>query len=118
MKICMAVGDFDRAIAVGKEVVGRHPLMTGRFTGNQTKPNTNLMHDLHSVEAKIDMSNTEGIMYVVAHPTTTPLDKDNRIYTMRNFMALKYFHIVNQKQGIEEYSSMIRLLIHLTELNS
>lgn len=44
MKICMAVGDFDRAIAVGKEVVGRHPLMTGRFTGNQTKPNTNLMH--------------------------------------------------------------------------
>ena len=89
MKICMAVGDFDRAIAVGKEVVGRHPLMTGRFTGNQTKPNTNLMHDLHSVEAKIDMSNTEGIMYVVAHPTTTPLDKDNRIYTMRN--ALPYW---------------------------
>lgn len=89
MKICMAVGDFDRAIAVGKEVVGRHPLMTGRFTGNQTKSNTNLMHDLHSVEAKIDMSNTEGIMYVVAHPTTTPLDKDNRIYTMRN--ALPYW---------------------------
>lgn len=35
------------------------------------------------------MSNTEGIMYVVAHPTTTPLDKDNRIYTMRN--ALPYW---------------------------
>ena len=84
MKLCMATGDFDRAITVGKEVVGRHPLMTERFTGNQTKPNTNLMHDLHSVEAKIDMNNTEGIMYVVAHPTTTPLDKDNRIYTMRN----------------------------------
>lgn len=84
MKLCMATGDFDRAITVGKEVVERHPLMTERFTGNQTKPNTNLMHDLHSVEAKIDMNNTEGIMYVVAHPTTTPLDKDNRIYTMRN----------------------------------
>ena len=84
MKLCMATGDFDRAITVGKEVVGRHPLMTERFTGNQTKPNTNLMHDLHSVEAKIDMNNTEGIMYVVAHPTTTPLDKDNRIYTMCN----------------------------------
>lgn len=84
MKLCMATGDFDRAITVGKEIVGRHPLMTERFTGNQTKPNTNLMHDLHSVEAKIDMNNTEGIMYVVAHPTTTPLDKDNRIYTMRN----------------------------------
>lgn len=89
VKLCMATGDFDRAIAVGKEVVGRHPLMTQRFTGNQTKPNTNLMHDLHSVEAKVDMSNTEGIMYVVAHPTTTPLDKDNRIYTMRN--ALPYW---------------------------
>lgn len=84
MKLCMATGDLDRAITVGKEIVGRHPLMTERFTGNQTKPNTNLMHDLHSVEAKIDMNNTEGIMYVVAHPTTTPLDKDNRIYTMRN----------------------------------
>ena len=84
MKLCMATGDFDRAITVGKEVVGRHPLMTERFTGNQTKPNTNLMHDLHSVEAKIDMNNTEGIMYVVAHPSTTPLDGSNRIYTMRN----------------------------------
>lgn len=34
------------------------------------------------------MSNTEGIMYVVAHPTTTPLDKDNRIYTMRNALPI------------------------------
>ena len=36
MKLCMATGDFDRAITVGKEIVGRHPLMTERFTGNQT----------------------------------------------------------------------------------
>ena len=71
MKICMSLGDFDRAIEVGKEVVARHPLMTQRFTTNQNKPNTNLMHDLHSVEAKIDMSNTEGIMYVVAYPTSS-----------------------------------------------
>ena len=84
MKFCMATGDFDRAIEVGKEVVSRHPLMTQRFTSNKTKANTNLMHDLHSVEAKVDMSNTEGIMYVVAHPSTTPLDNSNRIYTMRN----------------------------------
>ena len=84
MKFCMATGDFDRAIEVGKEVVSRHPLMTQRFTSNKTKANTNLMHDLHSVEAKVDMSNTEGIMYVVAHPSTTPLDGSNRIYTMRN----------------------------------
>lgn len=70
MKICMSLGDFDRAIEIGKEVVARHPLMTQRFTANQNKPNTNLMHDLHSVEAKIDMSNTEGIMFV-PDPTKT-----------------------------------------------
>ncbi len=57
--------------------------MTQRFTTNQNKPNTNLMHDLHSVEAKIDMSNTEGIMYVVAYPDIVEAG-DKRIYTMRN----------------------------------
>ena len=81
MKLCMATGDFDRAITVGKEVVGRHPLMTERFTTNKTKPNTNLMHDLHSVEAKMDMSNTEGILYVVSYPEVEGRD---RINTMRN----------------------------------
>lgn len=84
MKMCMATGDFDRAITIGKEITARHPLMAQRFTGNKNKPHTNLMHDLHSVEAKVDMSNTEGILYVVAHPTTTPLDGDNRIQIMRN----------------------------------
>ena len=88
MKICMALGDFDRALEVGKEVTARCPLMTQRFTANQHKPNTNLMHDLHSVEAKTDPANTEGIMYVVAYPDM-PTDKDNRIYTMRN--ALPYW---------------------------
>lgn len=83
MKVCMALGDFDRAIEVGKEVAGRHPLMEHRFTNNQNKPNTNLMHDLHSVEAKLESGNTEGIMYVVAYPDM-PTDKDNRIQTMRN----------------------------------
>lgn len=83
MKVCMALGDFDRAIEVGKEVAGRHPLMEHRFTNNQNKPNTNLMHDLHSVEAKLESANTEGIMYVVAYPDM-PTDKDNRIQTMRN----------------------------------
>ncbi len=83
MKICMALGDFDRALEVGKEIVAQHPLMKHRFTANQNKKNTNLMHDLHSVEAKTDMSNTEGIMFVVAYPDM-PTDKDNRIYTMRN----------------------------------
>ncbi|MCD7937542.1 MAG: RagB/SusD family nutrient uptake outer membrane protein [Tannerellaceae bacterium] len=68
MKICIELGDYDQAIKVGREVVAQHPLMTERFTPNRTKPNTNLMHDLHSIEAKLDMSNTEGIMYVVAYP--------------------------------------------------
>lgn len=87
MKICMSLGDFDRAIEVGKEIVARHPLMTERFTTNKNKPNTNLMLDLHSVEAKVDMSNTEGIMYVNAFPDvaegTGPGDA-LRTHTIRN----------------------------------
>lgn len=39
------------------------------------------MHDLHSVEAKMDMSNTEGLMYVVSYPDVEGRD---RIQTMRN----------------------------------
>lgn len=81
MKICMTLGDFDRALEIGKEIVAIHPLMTNRFTANQSKPRTNLMHDLHSVEAKLDMSNTEGLMYVVAYPE---VDGSDRIQTMRN----------------------------------
>lgn len=81
MKICMTLGDFDRALEIGKEIVANHPLMTNRFTANQSKAHTNLMHDLHSVEAKLDMSNTEGLMYVVAYPE---VDGSDRIQTMRN----------------------------------
>lgn len=81
MKICMTLGDFDRALEIGKEIVAVHPLMTNRFTANKNKAHTNLMHDLHSVEAKLDMSNTEGLMYVVAYPE---VDGSDRIQTMRN----------------------------------
>ena len=81
MKVAMCLGDFDRAIEIGKEIVANHPLMTARFTSNKNKPNTNLMHDLHSVEAKMDMSNTEGLMYVVSYPDVEGRD---RIQTMRN----------------------------------
>lgn len=80
MKICIELGDYDRAIEVGKEVVAAHPLMTARFTSNSSKPNTNLMFDLHSIEAKMDMANTEGIMYVVSSPGVIG---SNRIETMR-----------------------------------
>ncbi|APU96683.1 RagB/SusD family nutrient uptake outer membrane protein [Sphingobacterium sp. B29] len=81
MKVCMALADFDRAIAIGKEIVAIHPLMKSRFTVNKSKPNTNLMFDLHSVEAKLDGANTEGLMYVVSYPG---VDGSARIRTMRN----------------------------------
>lgn len=68
MKINICLGHFDEAIETGKTITASHPLMTQRFTPNRTKPNTNLMHDLHSVEAKLDMSNTEGLMYIVSYP--------------------------------------------------
>lgn len=80
MKICMSLGKFDRAIEIGNEIVANHPLMTERFTSNKNKARTNLMHDLHSVEAKLDMSNTEGIFYTSSYPD---IDGSVRIYTMR-----------------------------------
>ncbi len=70
MKINIALGAFDDALLIGEQIVAQHPLMTKRFTTNQTKANTNLMHDLHSVEAKLDMSNTEGLMYIVSYPNS------------------------------------------------
>ncbi len=81
MKVCMALADFDRANAIGKEIVAIHPLMKSRFTVNKSRPNTNLMFDLHSVEAKLDGANTEGLMYVVSYPG---VDGSDRIRTMRN----------------------------------
>ena len=68
MKVNICLGHYDKAIEIGKAIVAGHPLMTERFTPNKTKPNTNLMHDLHSVEAKLDMSNKEGLMYIVSYP--------------------------------------------------
>lgn len=71
MKIYMCLGEFDKAIKVGESITASHPLMTHRFTVNKDKANTNLMHDLHSVEAKLDPSNTEGLMYIVNYPNMT-----------------------------------------------
>jgi hypothetical protein len=68
MKINISLGFYDQAIEIGKTITSKHPIMTQRFTVNRTKPNTNLLHDLHSVEAKLDMSNTEGLMYIVSYP--------------------------------------------------
>lgn len=81
MKIEMCLGNFDKAIEIGNFIVGSHPIMTERFTTNKSKPNTNLMHDLHSVEAKLDMTNTEGLMYIVSYPNATGSSKSQ---LMRN----------------------------------
>ncbi len=80
-KVCMANGNFDRAIEISQKIVAKHPLMTTRFTTNQNKPGTNLMWDLHSVDAKLDFSNTEGIMYFVMYPeqVNSELSKKMRI---------------------------------------
>ncbi|WP_026309740.1 RagB/SusD family nutrient uptake outer membrane protein [Niabella aurantiaca] len=92
MKVCMALTDFDRAIEVGKEIVAEHPLMKERFTSNKKSEHGNLMTDLHSVEAKLDMTNTEGLMYVVSYPE---VDGSDRIQTMRN--AVPYWNSGNIK---------------------
>lgn len=96
MKVCMALGNFDRAIEVGNEITSTNPLMTNRFTSNKNKANTNLMHDLHSVEAKLDMSNTEGLMYVVAYPE---VEGSDRIQTMRNGVPFWNFGSVRTPDG-------------------
>jgi hypothetical protein len=99
MKYCMALGDFDRAVQIGNEITAANPLMKARFTSNRNKPNTNLMHDLHSVEAKLDMTNTEGLMYVVSYPE---IEGSDRILLMRNatpYWAAGYILTPDGKTG-------------------
>ena len=67
MKVYMSLGEFDNAIKVGNEIVAKHPLMVNRFTSTKNN-HPNLMFDLHSVEAKSDPANTEGILYGVSEP--------------------------------------------------
>src|SRR5690554_842862 len=104
MKVSMALGNFDRAIEIGNEIIQKHPLMTSRFTVNQTKPRTNLMHDLHSIEAKLDMSNTEGLMYVVSYPE---VDGSARMQTMRN--GVPFWNSGNVRTPSGRSASSIRL---------
>lgn len=111
MKVCMALTDFDRAIAVGKEIVAKHPLMKNRFTANRNKPNTNLMFDLHSVEAKLDVSNTEGLMYVVSYPE---VDGSDRIQLMRN--AVPFWNSGNVKTPDGKAGTNITLAANETDL--
>lgn len=107
MKYCMCLGKWDRAIEIGKEIVAKYPLMTNRFTSNQTKEHTNLMHDLHSVEAKLDMSNTEGLMYVVAYPESGESGTSQRMLLMRN--AVPFWNSGNIKTPAGETGTSINL---------
>lgn len=103
MKLYMSLGEWDKAITVGKEITAKYPLMKSRFTTNQTKANTNLMFDLHSVEAKLDMSNTEGLMYVVSYPE---VEGSDRITLMRNavpYWAAGYITTPTGKTGTTIY---------------
>jgi len=65
MKVYMSLCEWDKAIEVGKAVIAANPMMTQRFTSKKSSPTSNLMLELHSVEGKLDMSNTEGIHYVM-----------------------------------------------------
>lgn len=112
MKVCMALTDFDRAITVGKEIVAKHPLMKNRFTANRNKPNTNLMFDLHSVEAKLDISNTEGLMYVVSYPE---VDGSDRIQLMRN--AVPFWNSGNVKTPDGKAGTNITIAANETDLS-
>ncbi|MCF0168520.1 MAG: RagB/SusD family nutrient uptake outer membrane protein, partial [Bacteroidales bacterium] len=81
MKIYMCRAEWDKAIAIGKEIVAKYPMMTARFGKDKNDPQKNLQFDIHSVEAKLDMSNTEGLMYVVSYPG---MENCKRSQTMRN----------------------------------
>lgn len=96
MKIYMALCEFDKAIEIGKEIVALHPLMKERFTSNKIKEKTNLMHDLHSLEAKSDGSNTEGLMYVVS---VTNIEGSTQSFTMRNGVPYWSSNIIKTPDG-------------------
>lgn len=82
MKIYMANMKWDKALEVGQAIIDANPLMTKRFTSTANSDKSNLMLDLHSVEAKIDATNTEGLMYVVCVPNVA--EDSERSQVMRN----------------------------------
>lgn len=84
MKVLMANQKFDEAIKVGKEIIEANPLQTARL---DAKSYANLQLDLHSVNAKLNPANTEGLLYVVNVPNLA--NDSERSQTMRN--ALPYW---------------------------
>ena len=71
MKVNICLGFNDAAIQIGQSIVAAHPLITQRLNYQHPQPNTDLMWDLHCVDAKTDPRNTEGLMYIVSAPNVT-----------------------------------------------
>jgi len=83
MKVNLCLGNSDAPIQIGQTIVAAHPLVTQRFNYTLPQPVTNLMYDLHAVQAKLDMRNTEGLMYTVSYPNVIG---SVRSYIMRQFI--------------------------------
>lgn len=71
MKVDICLGFYDAAIQIGQSIVATHPLVNQRLNYDHPQPVTDLMWDLHCVQAKTDMRNAEGLMYIVSAPNVT-----------------------------------------------
>ena len=98
MKVYMSLGEFDNAIKVGNEIVAKHPLMVNRFTSTKNN-HPNLMFDLHSVEAKSDPANTEGILYGVSEPNNASGTGSAKTEIMANCVPMWNNNVVKTPSG-------------------
>ena len=94
----MSLGEFDNAIKVGNEIVAKHPLMVNRFTSTKNN-HPNLMFDLHSVEAKSDPANTEGILYGVSEPNNASGTGSAKTEIMANCVPMWNNNVVKTPSG-------------------
>lgn len=101
MKILMCNQKWEEAIKIGEQVIEARPMMTKKMAPSST----NLQFDLHCYDAKFNMSNTEGIHYVVTAVGTT----DNvRCYVTRECTpnwCSSIFIAPNGMRGTEEIIS-------------
>lgn len=81
MKIYMCLGEWENAKNVGTAIINANPLMTKRFTSTKGSDQSNLMLELHSVEGKLSLENTEGLYY--AFNVTGFPDDQERCQSMR-----------------------------------
>ena len=71
MKIHKSLLNWDRALAIGREIVEARPMVTQRniVPLSMQGPRTTLMHDLFSPEGMTSPANTEGLHFIVSDPT-------------------------------------------------